>query len=228
MTHPAISLIIPARNAARYLRDAVASAAAQSLPPAQVVIVDDGSTDDTLAVARSLGGPVEVMTQPHAGAAAARNVGLERATGPWVSFLDADDLLHPTKLERQAAALAAGDAAVCLCRVKNFWSPEVPEASRFEADLSPGFRPGQVTTWLAQRAAIDRVGGFDATSTMAGFAEGSDLFLRVQQAGLTVTRIDDVLVDRRLHAHNRAASAGSTDALLRMMKQRLAQRKASA
>lgn len=107
---PDVSVIIPAWNAAATLVQTVQSAAGQSHSNIEILIVDDGSTDATRAIAESLGATdarISVLSQPNAGVAAARNAGLARARGAWAAWLDADDLWHPAKLERQLAAAAA-------------------------------------------------------------------------------------------------------------------------
>jgi glycosyltransferase involved in cell wall biosynthesis len=103
-----ISVVIPAYNAARWVAEAVDSALAQTLPPSQIIVVDDGSTDDTAAVLRPYAERrvVTYLLQPNSGVAAARNAGIAAATGELIAFLDADDAWHPRKLELQADVLA--------------------------------------------------------------------------------------------------------------------------
>ena len=100
-----VSLVIATYNHARFLGEALDSAVAQTLEGVEVVVVDDGSTDDTEAVLARYGGRLRVIRQPNRGLAAARNTGLAAARGTYVSFLDADDVLMPTKLAEQAAIL---------------------------------------------------------------------------------------------------------------------------
>ncbi|HXE80331.1 MAG TPA: glycosyltransferase [Vicinamibacterales bacterium] len=96
MNSPPVSVVIPCFNQGRFLREALQSVRAQTVPPRQVVVVDDGSTDDTAEVARSFpGGDVEYVRQPNRGLASARNRGIEAATGEYLVFLDADDRLRP-------------------------------------------------------------------------------------------------------------------------------------
>ncbi len=106
-----VSVIIPAFNAAKTLPATLRSAAAQSYANIELLIVDDGSTDETAEIARSFcrSEPrARLISQSNAGVAAARNVGMSHATGAWVAPLDADDLWHPTKIARQVeTALAA-------------------------------------------------------------------------------------------------------------------------
>ena len=95
-----ISVVIPAYNAAVFLPRSIASVRAQTLQPVEVIVVDDGSTDDTKAVAAELG--VRVITRTNSGPSAAKNTGIRMASGDWIALLDADDRWSPEKLERQA------------------------------------------------------------------------------------------------------------------------------
>lgn len=94
-----ISVVIPAYNAAHFLPRCVESVLAQTLRPEEIIVVDDGSKDDTTAVAQRLG--VKVITQPNGGLSAARNAGMKRATSEWIALLDADDMWAPEKLRLQ-------------------------------------------------------------------------------------------------------------------------------
>lgn len=98
---PLVSVIIPNHNYARYLGQAIDSVLRQSYRPLEVVVVDDGSTDDSLAVLQPYAGDVRWLTQPCSGVSAARNRGVRESRGAFVAFLDADDYWAPTKLERQ-------------------------------------------------------------------------------------------------------------------------------
>jgi len=99
--NPLVSIIIPCFNAEKYLREAVESALAQTYRPIEVIVVDDGSTDARPEIARSFGARIRLDQQPHQGAPAARNRGVDIAEGELIQFLDADDLLNSAKLERQ-------------------------------------------------------------------------------------------------------------------------------
>jgi glycosyltransferase involved in cell wall biosynthesis len=100
-----ISVVIPAYNAGPYLKEAIESALAQTYPPHEVVVIDDGSTDNTADIARSFGWPVRLFQQPNSGLSAARNRGIREATGDWVALLDADDAFLPDKLALQVRAI---------------------------------------------------------------------------------------------------------------------------
>ncbi len=97
-----VSVIIAVYNGGGTLRRAIDSVLAQTVLPGEVIVVDDGSTDDTAAVAASYGEPVRLIRQPNRGVSAARNTGVEQARGEWIAFLDADDYYYPRRLELTA------------------------------------------------------------------------------------------------------------------------------
>ncbi len=109
---PSISVVIPCYNAAAFLRATIESILGQTQPVLEVIVVDDGSADDSANIAESFGPPVRVIRQPNQGESAARNRGIEAAGGDWVAFLDADDLWLPTKVELQAEAIRSAPADV--------------------------------------------------------------------------------------------------------------------
>ncbi len=95
-----VSVVIPAYNAARFLPRCLNSVFAQTLQPAEVIVVDDGSSDDSAEIARKLG--ALVVSRPNGGLSAARNTGVRRSSSEWVALLDADDMWQPEKLQAQA------------------------------------------------------------------------------------------------------------------------------
>jgi glycosyltransferase involved in cell wall biosynthesis len=96
------SVIIPAYNRARFIAEALKSVLEQSLPPYEVIVVDDGSTDNTAEVVQQYGPAVTYLRQENAGAGAARNCGISHSSGEWVAFLDSDDTWLPLYLEKQS------------------------------------------------------------------------------------------------------------------------------
>lgn len=101
-----VSVVIPCYNGARFLAETLTSVSRQTSPPLEVIVIDDGSTDDSAAIAESFGPPVRVIRQHNQGESVARNRGIDEARGDWIALLDADDLWEPTKLERQLEAVA--------------------------------------------------------------------------------------------------------------------------
>jgi len=112
MTPVKVSVLIPAYNAAAYIEQTLDSVLAQTWPHLEVIVVDDGSRDDTLAKAqRYASATVQVVSQANAGASAARNRAFALATGDYIQYLDADDLLHPDKIRAQLTCLQQRPAA---------------------------------------------------------------------------------------------------------------------
>jgi glycosyltransferase involved in cell wall biosynthesis len=108
---PLVSVVIPAYNAARWIRDAIQSVVAQDWQDLEIVVVDDGSTDSTPEIVRSFGNNLILLRQPNRGVAHARNLGTQTARGRYVAYLDADDTWHSDKLTRQLTALRAANHA---------------------------------------------------------------------------------------------------------------------
>jgi glycosyltransferase involved in cell wall biosynthesis len=157
-----ISVIIPAYNAARFLPRCLNSVFAQTLKPAEVIVVDDGSTDDTAAVAAALG--ARVISQANGGISAARNTGIRNASGDWLAFLDADDLWAPEKLERQAARIRP-ETVLVYTGIRIFDDKGVrgekpaidPIAARKMLRYCNPITPSTV---LLRREAVAQIGGF--------------------------------------------------------------------
>ena len=114
--HPLVSVVIPCYNAENDIGEAIQSALDQTYPNVEVIVIDDGSTDGSLEVIRSFDERIRWETGPNRGAPAARNRGVELARGEIVQFLDADDLLHPDKLERQVEAALLNRPVLTFCR----------------------------------------------------------------------------------------------------------------
>src|SRR5690348_7411877 len=119
-----VSYVVPVYNGARYLAECLETVLTQTQAPAEVVVVDDGSTDASAEIAASFGAAVVCVHQEHRGHAAARNRGVEIATGELLAFVDADDVLTPEKTEIQRARFRARpDLELCDAYYRNFWSP---------------------------------------------------------------------------------------------------------
>ena len=113
-SRPTISVVIPSYNAAPYLAETLHSVFGQTYPVHEIIVVNDGSTDKTEEVLRSYSDKILIVKQENVGEGASRNAGIERSTGDWVAFLDADDIWHPTKLERQVTLLNSRSDLVCI------------------------------------------------------------------------------------------------------------------
>jgi glycosyltransferase involved in cell wall biosynthesis len=193
--------MIAARNAEPYLGEAINSVLAQTLPPEEVIVVDDGSTDGTAVVAEGYGDPVHCVRQSPSGLGAALNRGLEHAHGDFMAWVDADDLWLPEKQALQMRALTE-DAQLDLVfgHVRHFHSPELTAGERSSIALPEGLRAGiSRGAMLIRREALERVGRFDTRWTLGDFL---DWYARAVDAGLRSAVLPEVVLSRRLHSDN--------------------------
>lgn len=167
---PRVSIIMPAYNASAFIDEAVASIAAHSLKDWELIIVDDGSTDDTFEIAERWAATdtrIRVATQANAGASAARNAGLKAARATCVAFVDSDDWVHRDYLKKLMRPLARGqlDAAFCIAvdvasdgSYAKRWIP-APHDNLFPVfatDCPIAFHSG-----IFRRSLIQEIGGWD-------------------------------------------------------------------
>ena len=193
-----VAAVIPSRDGLPDLLDAVASAFAQSLEPAEVVVVDDDSRDGTPeALAARFGDRVHVVRGSFGSAAAARNAGWRAARAPWVAFLDADDLWFEDKLETAASALAAAPEALWFFsdgRFRTLDGEIKPSWFELYADLDEPYHGSPLaqlfdvnfvltSSVVARRDAIERLGGFREDMS---HAEDLDLWIRLARSGPAV------------------------------------------
>jgi glycosyltransferase involved in cell wall biosynthesis len=227
-----VSCIIPCYNAERFLGEAIESVIAQTLSPAEIIVIDDGSTDGSAAVAARYADRVKYLRQENAGPAAARNRGIELTHGNFVAFLDADDLWHPEKLERQAAKFTARpELEACVTHLTAFWEVEVQheqEALQGHARTRSSL-PGYVMqTMLARRSAFAKAG---ILNPALRFGEDTEWFIRARDEGVVLELMPDVLVFRRFHANNLTRSRGNTalkSGILEMVQSSLQRRRQAA
>jgi glycosyltransferase involved in cell wall biosynthesis len=216
LEHPDVSVIIPVHNGAAHVAQAVQSVLAQTFDALELIVVDDGSTDDSLDVLAHEPDPrLRVVVQEQLGAAAARNRGVELARGSLLAFIDADDLWLPTKLSRQVTALAAEPK---LDMVFGHYEEFDDESGATRAAM-PGYSLG---TMLVRRDAFWRVGPFATTWRVGEFI---DWYGRAVDAGLTGTMRPDVVLRRRVHAGNttRGSRQDYASVLAAMRRRRIAE-----
>ena len=214
---PAVSVVIPCRDAAEFLGEAIDSALAQEGVRVEVVVVDDGSTDGSLEVARGYGSRVRTIALPRSGGpAAARNEGARAATGDALLFLDADDVLGPGTLASLAAALhGRGDAlAACpwrrLRRRGGRWEPAAADRPFPVAGADPlrGWLEGAwvpTCALLWGRGAFDASGGWDPEITQN---EDGDLAMRALAGGAPLLLAEDGEGFYRTHGAERLTVSG--------------------
>lgn len=183
-----VSVIIPAYNAAPLIGEAVESALRQTLPPAEILVIDDGSTDDTASVVERFGPRVTLLRKSNGGPASARNLGAAHARGEWLAMLDADDSWMAEKLERQLRLDTSERIGVIHC-LANTSYPDVPPELTFE-DLWDGRNWIVNSTALVRRAVFDAVGGFNEDRTLV---EDYHLWLRIAHEGWRIVMCSEIL-----------------------------------
>ena len=202
---PTIAVVVPVRNGEAFLGSTLASVAAQTLRPREVIVVDDGSLDGSAALAERCG--ARVLRQDNAGPGAARNRGVEASRSELIAFLDADDLFVPDKLERQVEGLCAAPDTVGVCADATFLGgprdgqrknagKRLPSRLTFD-DLLHG-NPVIASSVVVRRAAIVRAGGFDEDRVLIA-TEDYDLWLRLLASpGAGLVYVDAPLVRYRV------------------------------
>jgi len=231
MTNPSlrISCVVPVFNGARYLEECLESVLSQTHPPFEVIVVDDGSTDDTPSVARTFEPRIRYFRQDNAGPAAARKRGVELCRGDLVAFQDADDLWHPTKLARQVARFVERpELDLSVVHLQNFWEDElVEEARRFADHPLSRPRPGYTAQAIvARRQLFTRIGSLDPGAHHKDIAIW---LIKALQSGAVMETLPDVLVMRRIHDANRSRARAGVDGdeLLAIAKAMIDQRRGS-
>lgn len=197
MSRSLVSIVIPCFNAQAFVGEAIASALAQTWPAVEVVVVDDGSTDESLRVIESFGSRIRWTSTPNRGGSAARNLGLEMASGELIQFLDADDLLRREKLERQLPVVRESPDALVFS--DGTWvggDGEAPNSHHLRTDSCEDpvqfmLRAGLHTAAaIHRREWLTRIGGFRVDLPCA---QERDLYLRLAASGRRFQRLAEPL-----------------------------------
>lgn len=200
MTNLHICVIIPAWNAAAFLGECIGALRRQTLAAQlQIIVADDGSSDNTVELAKELG--AEVLCLNHGGAAHARNAALEQVNAPFVFFLDADDVPTEDALEKLAAPLLENDTlGAVFSKARDFISPELTDEERSRLQPRPmaysGVLPG---CSLIRREVFERIGCFDESLSSG---ETVAWVMKLRDAGIQTRQIEDVTLLRRIHRNN--------------------------
>lgn len=197
---PLVSCVVPVYNGGRFIGDAVRSIQAQSHPRLEIIVIDDGSTDDTPESVAAFGAAVRSIRQDNQGPAAARNAGIRLSGGEFVAFLDADDLWHPEKLVRQLARFGERpELQVVFAGMRNVAHQEPGgREGMFNPDLWPAI-PFSPCTLLARREAFEHCGLFNPELRRG---EDTEWFVRMMMRGVPYEVMPDILLERRIHATN--------------------------
>ncbi len=219
MSSPDVSVITPARNAARYLPDAIESILAQTMGNLELILIDDGSTDDTLGIIKhyaTIDSRVLYVIQANSGPAAARNVGIRMMRGRWIAILDADDSALPDRLARQVAYMQRTPDVVLLgsgcveidavgTRVKQHHYPR--RHARLVQNMERHMKFPPHSSCMYDVEAVRRLGGFNSRFT---HSQDIDLWLRLSEIG-RVACLPQPLIRLRKHdssiSHDRRGEA---------------------
>jgi glycosyltransferase involved in cell wall biosynthesis len=198
-----VSVIVPTRNGARFIAETIESIANQTVAPLEIIVVDDGSTDDSARLALGASRLVRIIDTQDLGPAGARNAGIRAAKGDFLAFLDHDDLWVPDKLAWQLELLAnEPESDVCVGKLRSFRG----SAGACKPDWLGEPVPGYLTiTMLARRAVFETVGLLDASRP---FSDSAEWFLRAEDAGIQVRLLDRVTTYHRVHGGNHSLVNG--------------------
>ena len=219
---PLISILIPAYNAEKWIAETLESALAQTWPNKEVIVVDDGSTDRTLLIARRFESPwVKVLSQPNQGASSARNAAFGLSQGDYIQWLDADDVLAPDKLAQQMEVAALVSKRTLLSSAWGTFIYRIAKArfspSSLWADLLPlewllrrmeQNLHMQTSTWLVSRVLTETAGPWD---TQLSLDDDGEYFCRVITASQGIRFVPDAKVFYRNPGCNRLSNIDRSD-----------------
>ncbi len=204
-----VSVIIPCHNACDYIGATINSVLAQTLPPAEIIVIDDGSTDDSREVVRRFDGRVRLLTKANGGPASARNLGIASSTGDYIAFLDSDDLWMSDKLARQVAFMASHPEVGLL--FSEAWMFRETDGEKvisrkigftgdptFRQLLHGDFIPN--STVLLRRECVERVGPLSEKRSLIG-VEDYEYWMRIARE-CTIAGIAEPLAWYRLREGN--------------------------
>jgi glycosyltransferase involved in cell wall biosynthesis len=225
MSADLVTCVIPVRDGARYLGEAITSALEQTHSSMEVVVIDDGSVDASAEVARGFGDSVRLFGhEPPVGLPAARSHGVRIAHGDLVAFLDADDLWEPDRIERQLAHLRAHRWAVSFCEAENFWE------DGFEQEAEQWHAAGRVRGTYMLITALARRRVFARTPLPQHLAhmDSAAWILALREAAVPLGLLPEVLVHRRRHATNMSRDTTAVyEDVFEILKTRLDRRRTS-
>jgi glycosyltransferase involved in cell wall biosynthesis len=218
MNGPLVTVIMAVYNGEQFVADALQSLMTQNYRPIEILVVDDGSTDATPEIVQSFS-CVRYVRQANHGQAAARNRAIGLARGPYVAFLDADDLWPKHKLSTQVGYLESNPSVVCVLGRQEIMFDGIDPPTWMTRDLVFGDLGGVgLLSAVIRTDVLRELGGFN---TSYRHAEDRDLFVRLREKGLTTAVIPDVVLFRRFHGLNLTGSHHGKHPLLRSLKAKI-------
>jgi GT2 family glycosyltransferase len=208
MIRRTVSVIIPCFNAQQYLRETIDCVLGQSYPDIEIIAVNDGSTDATRSILETYGHRVIVVNQRNQGRSAARNMGLSRASGEYVLFLDSDDLIDPRHLELLAAAIDFSGAGIAYCKADAFVSTDPSKRYLYRHVYYDGMNADRIIlgNFINMHCGLIRRSVLNQTGVR--FVEGREhcedweFWARLILSGVTAARVNQVLAHIRDHSQN--------------------------
>lgn len=227
---PKISVIIPVWNGAKYLEETITSVLDQTYENIEIVVVDDGSTDNSQELLLKFKHQITTVPQENKGIGTARNTGVKNATGDYLAFLDQDDLWTKNKLTLQMQEMlkTSEEDPLIFSQAKQFISPDLPEEERIKIALPNVTLPGYVAgTLLISKKRFLQVGYFFEERMIGEFIEW---YLRAVELKAPTKMLNEVTFHRRIHLTNttRQTELFSRTDYLKILKASLDRRRALA
>jgi glycosyltransferase involved in cell wall biosynthesis len=232
MKKPLVSIIIPAFNAEKYIAETIQSAINQTWANKEIILIDDGSSDETFRIIKSFDSyGIKIFQQINSGAAASRNKGILESKGDFIQFLDADDILSAKKIEKQLSAISHLNNTLAVCSTVHFedqqahasFSPSPYEEDFLETSNEPikflirlwgGYTGNgsmiQPNAWLIPRTLIDKAGNWNTNLTLD---DDGEFFTRIILNSAGIVKVNDVFnYYRKFSGNNSLSSTRSYDA----------------
>ncbi len=212
MNSTTIDVIIAVYNGEKYIKEAITSVQAQSWQNLNIIIADDGSTDNTVAIISALSKTdqrIHLITRSHHGVSATLNAAISYSTAPYIAFLDADDLWNEDKLKKQMEALSKSKERICFCLMKEFETFD-EGAQRTHTARLESIKGFSKITFLAKRTVFESYSLFDEKVAIGDFVAWYSQVVRAEE---NVIMLDEVLAFRRIHDSNTTRFVAKNDFL---------------
>ena len=197
-----ISVILPVWNGEKYLAEAIESVLGQDYPDIELIVIDDGSTDNTQKIIERYRNQILSFAQENRGLGASRNLGIARSSGSYLAFLDHDDRWVNRKLSVQMEAMLASDAQdpLIFSHVQQFICPSLSEEEKKRLSVNLSILPAYFAgTLLMSKKRFHQIGPFVEQKQLGEFVEW---YLRALELKIPIQMLKDLTLHRRVHAHN--------------------------
>ena len=212
---PLVSVVIPNFNGADFIEEAIHSVLAQTYKNIEIIVIDDGSMDNSVEAISCFGNSIKLIRSSNQGASSARNLGLEAANGFYVALLDSDDIWMPDKIERQVAEMTLGNFELVYCSLLEFDETGITGSvlkAKYAGDCYKFFKKfpdssiviGGCSTALIKASILKNSGLFD--QSFIGVGEDLDFFRRISKIGSMGYLTDTLVLYRK---HRESITAGS-------------------